>query len=222
MRLTRWVSALALGLMLLAGAAQPAAAQQRPILFDAKGGIGLPVGDLSDVGDVGPAFNLNINFGINDRLYVRGGGGAELYGGFDAGQVGSEGINELEINLVHLDAGLLYLLTRPAESGFFASANATGGVTNLNVPRVETSVGASAVEIDISELYPSAGVGLTAGYAVSPQVDVYLDAQGYAVFGDEEDTGDLVRVYDDRFDPDLGELSTVYSVPLTVGVRFHF
>lgn len=223
MRITRLGIALVAGLILMAGAAQPGAAQQRPIIFDAKGGIGLPVGDLGDVGDLGPAFNLNINVGLNDRLFIRGGGGAELYDGFDAGQnLGAEGLNELEVNLVHLDAGLLYQLTRPEESGFFATVNATGGVANLNVPRVETSVGPAAVEIDISSLYPSAAVGLTGGYTVSEQVDVYFDAQGYAVFGDEEDTSDLVRVYNDRFEDDLDGLSTIYSVPLTAGVRFHF
>lgn len=223
MRITRVGTALIAGLILMAGAAQPGVAQQRPITFDAKGGIGLPVGDLGDVGDLGPAFNLNINVGLNDRLFIRGGGGAELYDGFDVGQnLGAEGLNDLELNLVHLDAGLLYQLTRPEESGFFATVNATGGVANLNVPRVETSVGPSAVEIDFSALYPSAAVGLTGGYTVSEQVDVYFDAQGYAVFGDEEDTSDLVRVYNDRFEEDLDGLSTLYSVPLTAGVRFHF
>lgn len=223
MRITRLGIALVTGLFLMAGAAEPAAAQQRPITFDAKGGIGLPAGDLGSVGDPGPAFNLNVNFGLNEKLFVRLGGGGELYGGFDVGQgLGSEGTSELELNLVHLDAGLLYQLTRPEQSGFFASVNATGGVSNLNVPRVETSVGASAVEIDISGLYPSAAAGLTAGYTVSEQVDLYLDAQGYAVFGDEEDTSDLVRVYNDRNDPDLDGLSTMYSVPITAGVRLHF
>lgn len=223
MPITRVGTALVTGLILLAGAAQPAAAQQKPITFDAKGGIGLPAGDLGSVGDPGPAFNLNVNFGLNDRLYVRGGGGAELYDGFDVGAgLGNEGVNRLELNLVHLDVGLLYRLTRPGERGFFASANATGGVANFNVPRVETSVGASAVEIDVSGLYPSAAVGLTGGYTVSEQVDVYLDAQGYAVFGDDEDTSDLVRVHNDRMQADLDGLSTMYSVPITAGVRLHF
>lgn len=223
MRITRMGIALVAGLILMAGTAEPAAAQQRPITFDARGGIGLPVGDLGSVADPGPAFNVNVNFGLNDRLFIRTGGGAELYDGFGVSQsLGSEGINELELNLVHLDAGLLYQLTRPEQSGFFASVNATGGVTNLNVPRVETSVGASAVEVDISELYPSASAGLTGGYTISEQVDVYLDVQGYAVFGDEADTGDLVQVYNDRAQDDVDGLSTMYSVPLTAGVRLHF
>ncbi|MFB6240197.1 MAG: hypothetical protein ABEJ46_01285, partial [Gemmatimonadota bacterium] len=71
------------------------------------------------------------------------------------------------------------------------------GVTNLSVPRVQTSVGTDAVELDLSELYPSANVGVTAGYAVHEQVDLYVDAQGYAVFGNAEDTSDLVQVYND-------------------------
>lgn len=223
MRITRLGSALVIGLFLLAGAAQTAAAQQKPITFDARGGIGLPAGDLGSVGDAGPAFDLGINFGLSERLFVRIGGGAELYDGFDVGAAtGNEGVNRLELNLVHLDAGIVYQFTRPEARGFFASGSALAGFTNFNVPRVETSVGASAVEIDISELYPSAGLGLTGGYTVSEQVDVYLNARGYGVFGDEEDTSDLVRVYNDRFDPDLAGLSTMYSVPITAGVRLHF
>lgn len=223
MRTTTTALSAALGLMLLAGTATPLAAQQKPITFDARGGLGLPTGDLGQVAEVGPAFGIDVNFGVSERLFVRVGGGAELYPGVDLDEaLGSEGINDLEVNLVHLDAGILYELTRRDGSGFFASVNATGGLTNLNVPRVETSVGPSAVEIDISELYPTANVGVTGGYAVSEQVDVYLDAQGYAVFGDEADTDQLVRVFNDRMQDDLDGLSTLTSVPLTAGLRLHF
>lgn len=222
MRITKTGIALALGLLLLAGAASPAAAQQTPVVFDARGGIALPAGDLASVADPGPSYDVGMNFGLSDRFFLRLDGGADLYEGFDAGLPGDEGINEAEVQHFRLHAGVLYYLTERTPGGFFASVNGTGGFTNLSVPRTQTSVGADAVEIDISELYPSANVGATVGYAVHEQVDVYLDAQSYAVFGDEADTRSLTQVYNDRYAPDLDGLSTTYSFPVSVGLRLHF
>ncbi|MDP2497453.1 MAG: hypothetical protein Q8W44_05595 [Candidatus Palauibacterales bacterium] len=223
MRITRTAIGLFLGLVLLAGSVSPAAAQQKPIVFDARGGWTVPAGDLADVAEAGPSYNVGINFGLTDRFMLRLDGGADLYDGFDIGApLGNEGVNELEVQHFRLHAGALYYLTRRQPGGFFASVNGTAGFTNLSVPRTQTSVGTDAVEIDISELYPSANVGATAGYSVHEQVDVYLDAQAYGVFGDEADTGDLTQVYNDRNDPDLDGLSTTYSFPVSVGLRLHF
>lgn len=223
MRITRYATALTLALALLAGLPSAADAQQKPIVFDTRGGLAVPAGDLAEVAEAGPSYNIGLNFGLTDRFMIRVDGGADLYDGFDTGRnLGNEGVNELEIQHFRLHAGALYYLTERESGGFFASVNGTGGVTNLSVPRVQTSVGTDAVEIDLSELYPSANVGVTAGYAVHEQVDVYVDAQGYAVFGDAADTSDLVQLYNDRFDPDLDELSTTISFPLSVGLRLHF
>lgn len=222
MRITRTAFGLFLGLFLLAAFASPAAAQQKPIVFDARGGVAVPVGDLGDVADLGPSYNVGVNFGLSDRFMIRVDGGADLFDGFDAGTSGTEGVNELDVQHFRLHAGALYYLTRRRPGGFFASVNGTAGFTNLSVPRTQTSVGTDAVEIDISEIYPSANVGATAGYSVHEQVDVYLDVQAYGVFGDEADAGDLIQVYNDRTDPDLDGLSTTYSFPLSVGLRLHF
>lgn len=223
MRITRTAIGLFLGLVLLAGSVSPAAAQQKPIVFDTRGGLAIPVGDLGEVADAGPSYNVGINFGLTDRFMIRLDGGADLYDGFDAGAaLGNEGVNEIEVQHFKLHAGALYYLTPRSEGGFFASVNGTAGFTNLSVPRTQTSVGTDAVEIDISELYPSANIGGTVGYTVHEQVDVYIDGQAYGVFGDEADTGDLTQVYNDRNDPDLDGLSTTYSFPVSVGLRLHF
>lgn len=202
-----------------------ASAQEPPIDFDATGGVGLPVGDLADVADLGPAFGVGFNFGLTERLYLRAQGGAELYDGVDLGEpLGNEGINDLDLNLIHFQAGGLYhLLPRDrGDSPLFVTLNGVVGATNLHVPRVATSVGTDAVEFEISELYPSGAAGVSIGYALHEQVDLVVDGRGHVVLGDEEDTAELVQVVNDVVDDPVDGLGTMWSVPVTAGVRFHF
>lgn len=199
-------------------------AQEPPIDFDAAGGIGFALGDLGDVVDgAGPAFDVGVNFGLSERVMLRLHGGAELYKGIDLGApLGNEGINELEVDLIHFHGGGFFWITPPEEGQVSVSLAGTAGLTNFNVPRFATSVGTDAIEFEASELYFSATGGLSVGYAVHEQVDLFLDGKLYAVFGDEEDTSALVKVVNDVSDVGLGGLGTMVSVPITAGVRLHF
>lgn len=225
MQTRRSFGTLALSIALSLALAGSASAQDPPIDFDATGGLGVPVGDLADVADAGPAFGVGFSFGLTERFYIRAQGGAELYEGVDlGGPSGNEGINDLDVDLIHFQAGgLYYLLPRERdESSFFVALNGTLGATNLHVPRVATSVGTDAVEFEISELYFSAGGGLSLGYAVHDRVDVFLDGRSHVVLADEDDTAELVQVVDDAGDESVDSLGTTWSVPITAGVRFHF
>ena len=201
-----------------------AAGQEPPIDFDARAGIGFGVGTLGDVVDgVGPAFNVGVNFGMSERFLLRVTGGAELYQGIDLGApVGNEGLNELDVDLIHLHAGGVYYLKPPERRGLSVALTGTAGLTNFHVPRVATSVGTDAIEFELSELYFSAAGGLSAAYSVHPQVDLFLDGHTYLVFGDENDTAELVQVVNDVSDEPVDTLDTMWSVPVTVGVRLHF
>lgn len=212
-------------LLLVAATASPASAQQMPITFDARGGIGVPLGDFGEVAeDVGPAFNVGTSFGLSDRFFVRLDGGAQLYQGFDVGEpFGNEGVNELRLREFHVHAGASYYLVPRDEGRLYVGLNGMGGITNLNVPRLFTSVGADAVEVDISEVYPSFGGGASVGYAVARQVDVFLDAGAHVALGDEEDTRDLLDVYNDRNpNEQIDTLDSYVSVPVALGVRLTF
>lgn len=219
-----WYAIPALVLALALATTGPAAGQQKPIDFDARAGLGFGVGNLGDVVDgVGPAFNVGVNFGVADRLFVRVTGGAEMYEGIDLGApVGNEGLNELDVDLIHFHAGGLYYLMPPEERGLSVALEGTAGLTNFHVPRLATSVGTDAVEFQLSELYFSAGGGVSLGYAVHEQVDLFLDGHSYLVFGSEDDTVELLQVVNDVSEEPVDSLDTMWSVPVTVGVRLHF
>lgn len=201
-----------------------AAAQQAPIAFDARGGIGLPVGNLGSIADAGPAFNVGAAFGVADRFFIRVTGGAEMYEGVEIGEpLGNEGINELELDLIHFHAGGLYFVV-PREDGdrLSVSLEGTAGLSNLHVPRLAASVGTDAVEFRISELYFSASGGASVAYAVHEQVDLFLDGHAFVVFGDESDTAEMVQVVNSVPGEQVDPLGTMWSVPVTAGVRLHF
>lgn len=215
------VPVLALALSL---ASSGVATAQQPISFDARGGIGFPLGDLGTIADAGPAFNFGANFGVADQFYIRVTGGAELYQGVEVGEpVGNEGVNDLELDLIHFHAGGLYnVVPRQRGEPLSVSLTGTAGVTNLHVPRLAASVGTDAIEFRISELYFSAAGGASVAYAVHEQVDLFLDGHAYVVFGDEEDTAEMIQVVNDVQDDQVDALDTMWSIPVTAGIRLHF
>lgn len=217
---SRWIGGLA-ALTLLVAAPKAGATQEKPVNIDFRGGIGLPVGDLGDAADPGPAFNVGVNFGVAERVSVRLEGGAELYpGAVDLEEEFQEGINPLSIDLIHLHGGLRYHAVRQAD-GWFVDLGAGAGVTNLHIPRVDAGVGNTTVILEVSELYLSANGGGTVGYQISEDVSVFLDGQAYLTFGEEEDTEDLVTILN-AAGADVSAFSTSVSLPVTAGVRLHF
>lgn len=191
--------------------------QQKPVDFDLRAGIGVPVGDLADVADPGPSFGLGVDFGVTERLAIRLDGGAELYPGAIDFEEFQEGVNQLELDLIHLRAGGAYHLLLPARRGWFVDVSGGVGVSNLHIPRVERGVGNSTVRVEVSELYLSAGAALKGGYRVADRASLFGEVRSSFVFADEEDTRDLGRLADE-----LTALGTTVSLPLTVGVRLHF
>lgn len=218
------ISALALAFLLFSTG--EISAQDPPIAFDAAGGLGFAIGDLGDVADgPGPAFDIGVNFGLSDRFSLRLHGGAELYEGVELGEpVGNEGINDLELDLIHFHGGGFWVLTPPDEGPLSVSLTGTAGATNFNVPRVAASVGTDAIEFEVSELFLSVAAGASVGYAVHEQVDLFLDAKSFVVFGDEENEEivEMLQVVNDVSDEPVETLGTMWSIPVTAGVRLHF
>lgn len=220
----QWYGVLALVLAFSLAAPAGLAGQEPPVDFDARGGIAFPVGNLGDVADgAGPSFNVGVNFGLTDRFLLRVTGGADMYQGIDLGEPGgNEGLNELDVDLIHFHAGGLYYLLPPESRKVSVALTGTAGLTNFHVPRLATSVGTDAVEFELSELYFSAGGGVSLGYSVHEQVDIFLDGHTYLVFGNEEDTVELVQVVNSVITDPVDSLDTMWSVPVTAGVRLHF
>lgn len=221
MSLSRWIGALT-ALVLMGTAAAPAAAQEKPVTFDFRGGIGVPAGDLSDAADPGAAFNVGANFLLAERFSLRVEGGAQLHpGAVDLEEELQEGINSLSIDLIHFHGGLRYHALQAEQRGWFVDLGAGAGFSNLNIPRVEAGVGNRAVILDVSEIYFSANGGATAGYRLSDAASLFVDGQAYFVFADEDDTRELADILG-AAGQQASALGTIVDVPLTAGVRFHF
>lgn len=174
--------------------------------FDGRGGIAVPVGDLSDVADVGPTFGVGIGYWFNDRVAVRVDGDLDLLSGKDSEGTGPAGP---DMNLWHYNAGVEVDLVRPTSPWDF-TLNVAGGLSTLDVD--EFDVGGTPT--DLSETYFTGNGGVQVGYDVSPNVNVFARGQWYLVFSDEDDTLPLAQIIGetDGFD-------TLNSLPITVGVR---
>ncbi len=70
-----WTSALAM--LTFAGATTDAVAQSN-LSFELRGGISVPVGDLSEVGDPGGGFGAGIGWAVHDRVSLRADGDLEI------------------------------------------------------------------------------------------------------------------------------------------------
>lgn len=183
--------------------ASPALAQGQ-WSFDGRGGVAVPVGDLSDVADAGPTFGVGIGYWFSDRVAVRVDGDLDLLSGKD-----SEGTGPAlpDMNLWHYNAGVEVNVVEPSSPWDF-TLNIGGGLSTLDVD------GDEGTPTDLSETYFTGNGGLLVGYDVSPNVNIFARGQWYLVFSDEEDTAPLADLIGET-----GGFDTLNSLPITVGVR---
>lgn len=207
---------LALGAMafLTAGAAAPAQAQvlledSPNWTVDGRGGIAVPVGDLSDlpIESVGPTFGVGVGYYVHPRVAVRVDGDVELYSGDDMAGGGTGP----DVNLWHYNAGLELELTRPDAGPWDLTANLGGGATTWDTDPFTTGAGTD----DLSETYFTANGGLKLGYDVSSSANVFVGGQWYLQFTDEDDTRALASLT-----PELNQgFDTASSFPLYAGLK---
>lgn len=182
--------------------------------IDARGGVAVPAGDLSDAVDVGPTFGLGIAYRVHPRVSIRVDGDLDIYSGADL-QTGAGTFELPDLNLWHYNAGVGIELTEPGASRWDVTANLGAGATTFDGDAFTTS-GGTTVE-GLSETYFTANGGLKFGYDVHPNVNVYAGGQWYLAFTDEEDTAGLTG------GTGQGEgLDTASSLPLTLGVKLKF
>ncbi|HKK07267.1 MAG TPA: outer membrane beta-barrel protein [Gemmatimonadota bacterium] len=203
--------ALLLGLAVSAPAAR---GQDRgTLVIDAGAGIGLPVGDLSDVSDPGPAFDFGVSYALSPTIAVRGGLQAEVYGG--ATGPGGEGPT---VRLFHLLVGPAFHLVRaPSDRGFGLTAFVGVGGTAFTTGRKLVGAGATVRTIDISKFYPGVAARLEAHYSLSPSAALFLGATGTLTFAKADDTEPFTIL-----NPAVTDMTKLVSVPITAGVRLTF
>lgn len=177
--------------------------------FDADGGLAVPVGSMSDVVKAGAQVNLVGSLWLSPAVAFRVGGGGSFLGGKQVPDEMGEGmIRTPTLNLWHYHGGFEFEVTDPgrAEGWDVDLYLAAGGVTM--VPRRGTGANSLSGE---TETFFGMNAGIKVMEEVHPTIDVFISAQWFAIFFDEDKTDSLT--------PGFGGIGTSHLIPFTVGFR---
>lgn len=185
---------------------------------EGRGGIGLPMDDLSEVADLGPAVGAGVAYRLHPRVRIRADGDLELLDGA-ATPAGRPVMPELRA--WHFSGGAeVDVLPRAGRVGL--SANLGGGVTVFDTEEFAEPVFNPATddpEADFNATYGTATGGLRVAYSVTPRVDAFVDGRVYLIFADEDETA-LFNAFDPAV-PAQG-FDKAWIVPVRAGVRASF
>lgn len=204
MRNKSWtIAALAAGAMLAtAGTAQ---AQDQTWSFDAEGGVAIPATDLSEITDAGPSVGAGVGYALTDRFSIRADGDISL---LEGKEIEDPTPVTRDLDLFHYNAGVAFDVA-PATSPWEVAVNVAGGATTIDAE--DLAAGDEAEEF--SQTYPAVNGGLSVGYDVTRNLNLYLAGQWYLTIADEADTEVLVdAVGEEPFD-------VMSSVPLVAGLE---
>lgn len=202
------LGAIAFAFALTLTAADTVEAQEGPwVNLDGHAGIAIPMGDLADVVDPGPAGGLGFGYHLTPRVSVRGDAGLDVMSGVDVGDESAA-----DIRLWHLNGGFDFNLTDPTASSFAAILNVGGGFTVMDSDRILDS--SSDLFIGMNEMYPSVNGGLKLAFDLNDDIAFMVGGQAHMIFADEEDTDRIAGVV-----PGAEAFDTAVSIPVTAGLR---
>jgi len=187
-----------------------------PMFFSVEGsaGIAIPLGDLGDVAESGPAFQLAASYFLNPRLALRAEGGLDL--------LDTTGPIDPDLQIWHFTGGFEYHITDPTGNTMVVFDLGAGGVTfDTGVFQVndfpntgDTSTGA------FQNTYFAANGGLKLGYNFArhsatgtPMATIFVQGDLHVMFADENDSALYAQL---GGQPGFG---TVIELPITAGLR---
>ncbi|WP_419950207.1 hypothetical protein [Candidatus Palauibacter sp.] len=185
--------------------------------FEGSAGMVVPMGDIADAAEAGPAFTAAASYFMSPRLALRAEGGLDM--------LGTQGSVDPNMQIFHVLGGIEYHLADPMGNTTIA---------------VDVLAGASTFDTDVIRLnnYPNSGdftVGLVNGSYVAgnagikvgynfarhadsgvPMVTLFAHAKVRMIWANAEDTAVYMALNNlDGFD-------TVMEVPFSVGLRINF
>lgn len=193
-----------LGVFAIAAAAAPAGAQS-PLNLEARGGLAVPVGDLSDVGDPGAGFGAGLAWRVHDRIALRADGDLEILSQDLAG-----GVVMPVTYLWHLHGGLELNLTDPATAPFIVRLRGGAGATIYDTERFAEG------EDDFLDTFFSAGGGLAIGRRFRQSMEVGVIGQAFVTYAEKERTSEL----SDRSPTVLHAFREASSFPVQIYLRW--
>lgn len=177
---------------------------------DAGGGIAVPVADLADLEDPGPAAGAALSYRVHPRVAVRIGGGFDFLSGADLG----DGESAPDMTVSHYAGGVELFLVSPDDGRFQASIHAGAGGSSFDTEVFRAPGEPSDEQDDFFETFFTAAGGIQLGAEVRENVSLLLRGEWQLVFSDEEKTVRLARLVggSEGFD-------TLSVLPVTLGVR---
>lgn len=210
---------------LLAWLPAEAEAQQGNFFVEGRGGIGLGLGDVSELTEPGPTFGLELGYWLDDRLAVTVGGDATLFQGED--QDPSEGIaiDVPDIRMFHYTAGLQVRAT-PHDNPFAVRFGGGVGATTIDTDQFPAAflaglpLGVEPPEDgEFHTTEPTFQGNLSVGYDVSPRFSIFAGTRPYVALTDRQETQffhEAVAAVDVR------GFNTAWDLPVHAGVRVDF
>lgn len=224
MNARKTTTALALA-ALLAWLPAQADAQEGDVYVEGRGGIGLGLGDVSELTEPGPTFGVEIGYWLEDRLALTVGGDASFLPGEDQAPAQGIAIDVPDMRYYHYTAGLQIAVT-PRENPLSVRFGGGVGATTLQSDAFPASflgglpMGVEAPEDgEFDETRLSFQGTLSLGYDVSPRFGVFAGTRPYLTLIDRQETEffhEAVSATDER------GFETAWDLPLHAGVRVEF
>lgn len=195
-------------LLLLGAPGESAVAQEDPVAEVEPGaGIVLPTGDIGEIYDPGPAFEVGLSRWIAGPVHASV--------DFDLGLL--SGVDDVAAEIPDLrtwsfTGGLEVDVVDRRTSPWRITPEITAGAVRFDSDALD--VDQDGRPDDLSDTYFTASGGLRAGRSISDRVGVYLSGTAQLLFADEEDTAVF-----EELDPSLEAFGTVITVPVTAGIR---
>ncbi len=187
--------------------------------FEGSAGLALPMGDLSDNAESGPAFQLAASYFLNPRLALRAEGGLDLMG-----TKGTTSATDPDLQIWHFTGGIEYHLTDPTGNTTIAFDLGVGGATfDTGIFQVNDfpSTGATSTG-GFQNTYMAGNLGLKLGYNFArhgatgvPMATIFIQGDLHVMFADEADSALYAAINNQ---PGFG---TVLLIPVTAGIRIN-
>lgn len=184
--------------------------------FEGRAGVALPAGELTGAVDPGATLGAGVSYFLDRHFGVWGGVDVQ----FLSGATDDVGNTFPDMRMVHAGVGGELNLfggydvrDDPDPTPVTATFRLGLGVSDLDTE--DTLDGGAPAPLVFEHTYLSFQGGATAGYQVTPRVNVFVGSTAHLILTDLEDTRALAGR-----SPDVDVFDTAWSVPVHAGVRF--
>lgn len=174
-------------------------AQERGFRIEARAGTGLPVGELAEIVDAGPAVGLSAVLPLSRRFALKVDASGEFFGGLPS------------VQAYHYLGGVEVSVLRPARSPWSVVVDATVGGTSFGREAIVRIPEAPPPRATLLQAGATVGSGLRIARVVADRLELFGEGRWVLMLTDADD----VQGTDGTVAEGFGSVS---SVPVMLGV----